>query len=48
MIQDIRQVFLANLEKLEWMDEPTKIKAKAKVQSPVTFTLCNSSSLLNK
>lgn len=31
MIHDIRQVFLANLEKLDWMDEETKLKAKEKV-----------------
>ena len=31
MIHDIRQVFLANLEKVEWMDEETKQKAKDKV-----------------
>ncbi|XP_027040814.1 endothelin-converting enzyme homolog isoform X4 [Pocillopora damicornis] len=30
MIHDIRQVFLANLEKLDWMDEETKLKAKEK------------------
>ena len=31
MIHDIRQVFLANLEKVEWMDEKTKQRAKDKV-----------------
>ena len=31
MIHDIRQVFLANLEKLEWMDDATKEKAREKV-----------------
>ncbi|XP_078374601.1 endothelin-converting enzyme homolog isoform X1 [Oculina patagonica] len=30
MIHDIRQVFLANLEKLEWMDDVTKERAKDK------------------
>ncbi|XP_022784780.1 endothelin-converting enzyme homolog isoform X5 [Stylophora pistillata] len=30
MIHDIRQVFLANLEKVDWMDEKTKQKAKEK------------------
>ena len=31
MVHDIRQVFLANLEKVDWMDEATKEKARAKV-----------------
>ena len=31
MIHDIRQVFLANLDKLEWMDDVTKEKAREKV-----------------
>ena len=31
MIHDIRQVFLANLEELDWMDKETKQKAKEKV-----------------
>ena len=31
MIHDIRQVFLANLDKLEWMDDATKEKAREKV-----------------
>ena len=31
MIHDIRQVFLTNLNKVEWMDEETKEKAKEKV-----------------
>lgn len=30
MIHDIRQVFLANLEELDWMDKETKQKAKEK------------------
>ena len=32
MIHDIRQVFLTNLEKLEWMDDATKKKAREKVR----------------
>ena len=31
MIHDIRQVFLANLDKVEWMDDATKEKAREKV-----------------
>lgn len=33
MIHDIRQVFLTNLNKVEWMDEETKEKAKEKAQA---------------
>ena len=33
MIHDIRQVFIANLEKQEWMDDETKQRAEAKVWS---------------
>ena len=31
MIHDIMEVFLANLDKLEWMDDVTKDKAREKV-----------------
>ena len=31
MIHDIRKVFLANMEKLDWMDDVTKEKAREKV-----------------
>jgi len=37
MIHDIRRVFLANLEKVEWMDEKTKQRAKDKVFRSSTF-----------
>ncbi len=40
MIHDIRQVFLANLEKLEWMDDVTKERAKDKVRSSEPLTPC--------
>lgn len=33
MIHDIRQVFLANLDKLEWMDDATKEKAREKAKA---------------
>ncbi|XP_020601107.1 endothelin-converting enzyme homolog [Orbicella faveolata] len=33
MIHDIRRVFLANLEKVEWMDEKTKQRAKDKAEA---------------
>jgi len=33
MIHDIRQVFLANLDKLEWMDDVTKEKAREKAKA---------------
>lgn len=33
MIHDIRQVFLANLEKVDWMDEETKQKARDKAEA---------------
>ena len=42
MIHDIRQVFLANLEKVEWMDEKTKQKAKDKVLNSATFHFSSS------
>ena len=32
MIHDIREVFLANLDKVDWMDDVTKEKAKEKVR----------------
>ena len=31
MIHDIMEVFLTNLDKLEWMDDVTKDKAREKV-----------------
>lgn len=37
MIHDIRQVFLANLKKVEWMDEKTKQRALDKVFNSTTF-----------
>ena len=33
MIHDIRHVFLANLDKVDWMDDVTKEKAKEKVRT---------------
>ena len=36
MIEDIRTVFKEHIDALDWMDEPTKQKAKLKVMPKMT------------
>ena len=46
MIHDIRQVFLANLEELDWMDEETKERAKEKASLSFWINYCSDLALI--